>query len=315
MSLVLALPGSPLRQRHISLPFCSHWLPNTQPLLTARAQHRDKQVSLPLASQGGGPPESPHRPVLSDLCCVPREDLGKPVVAKRGGGRRVRGGAGLFCLTASCPGFQRSHQGGMSAAGCRKEPSLFPAGSQRWPSCEGQGCGSRHQHCLCCDQRPKEHPGFSVCNLKAKTLPFIGSPTQITSLQRRLLSACFFFVYFDARPKSYIFTFHRLIYTLPISKTDDNKTTGTEWPGTFTQDKGGEQRQRIMPSLSLSGRRNLRFHSLGVFKLPQGVRAAFICFCEAPAPPSERQPPPWLCSDGLFPLRGLALKQATCCSR
>lgn len=39
--------------------------------------------------------------------------------------------------------------------------------------------------------------------------------------------------------RAYIFKFHGLIYTLPISKTDDNKTTGTGWPGTLTQQRRG----------------------------------------------------------------------------
>ena len=83
-----------------------------------------------------------------------------------------------------------------------------------------------HQQGSCCDQRPKDPPVFSVCNLKAENLPFISSPTHITSLQRRLWRASFFFVYFDARAKSCILKFRWRIYTLPVSKADDNKTTG-----------------------------------------------------------------------------------------
>lgn len=115
----------------------------------------------------------------------------------------------LVCVTLSGPLLQRSPRG--EHVHCCPQQGAFPfpflvpgvAPVQMVPSsCIFQGYRSRHQHCSCCDQRPEDHPGFSVCNLKAKTLPFIGSPMQITSLQRHLLSACFFFVYFDARPKS-----------------------------------------------------------------------------------------------------------------
>lgn len=93
--------------------------------------------------------------------------------------------------------------------------------------------------------RPKDHPGFSVCHLKAKALSFLGgSPTQVTSLQspfrlcllRRL------------NPKSYVFKLHSLIYTLPMSKTDDNKTTGKCGREHFPKTKEENKSRELCPA-------------------------------------------------------------------
>lgn len=72
--------------------------------------------------------------------------------------------------------------------------------------------------------------------------------------------------------------------------------------------KEGNKSRELCPASAFQEGKNLRFHSLGVFKLPQDVSATFIYFWKAPPSPIRKVPSPlWLRSEGPFPLGGIVL--------